>query len=284
MNMSRILQVEKSMRVHGQLQPVVGRVTGNGVQLIDGHKRFFAAEDLIMETLQCQLLEIDLKQAKVLLLSYNRPHQSMDVWEEAMVLEDLQKIHQLDQQALAHLTGYSRTWVSRRLSLIGKLDESLWVDMQLGVLTSSHARALTKLPRGNQGEVARVITTHQLTSRQSAVLTEAFLRAKDQQDQRRILSHVETVLAPAQEEPDEVLFDARLSDIGNQIIVSLVDIAFDIKGLLASLDQYPMEQFTESERVIITRELGKVLAYAQKLIQVSSPQPHRPKQKQKPKR
>src|SRR4030065_1872454 len=80
MNMSRILQIEKSMRLHGQLQPVVARVHEGGYQLIDGFKRFYASEDLMMEALQCLVLEIDLTQAKVLLLSYNRPHQSMEAW------------------------------------------------------------------------------------------------------------------------------------------------------------------------------------------------------------
>ena len=103
MNMTRILQVEKSMRLHGQLQPVVARVHEGGYQLIDGFKRFYAAEDLLMETLHCHLLEIDLTQAKVLLLSYNRSHQSMEAWEEAMVLQDLQKTHSMDQRRLAQL-------------------------------------------------------------------------------------------------------------------------------------------------------------------------------------
>ena len=121
MNMTRILQVEKSMRQHGQLQPVVARVHEGGYQLIDGFKRFYSAEDLMMETLECHVLEIDLAQAKVLLLSYNRLHQSMEAWEEALVLQDLQKTHSMDQRSLSKLTGYSRSWVSRRLALIGKI-------------------------------------------------------------------------------------------------------------------------------------------------------------------
>ena len=40
----------------------------------------------------------------------------------------------------------------------------------MGALTSSHARALTKLPRGNQGEVARVIASYRLSSRQSELV------------------------------------------------------------------------------------------------------------------
>ena len=133
-----------------------------------------------METLQCHLLEIDLSQAKVLLLSYNRPHQSMEAWEEAVVLKDLLETPNLDQRRLAKLTGYNRSWVSRRLSLIEKMDEQVSSEIMMGVLTGSHARALTKLPHGNQGKVARAITNFALTSRQSDALAEAFLKAKDE--------------------------------------------------------------------------------------------------------
>ena len=220
MNMTRILQVEKSMRLHGQLQPVVVRVHEGGYQLIDGFKRFYAAEELMMEVLQCLLLEIDLSQAKVLLLSYNRPHQSMEAWEEAMVLQDLQKTHSMDQRSLAQMTGYSRSWVSRRLSLIDKMDEAVSSEIMMGTLTSSHARALTKLPRGNQGEIARVITTHGLTSRQSDKLVEAFLIAKDENQQRYILSHPEQILRNDLSDSEEEPYDVRLSSYGNDLLLS----------------------------------------------------------------
>ena len=81
MNQARIRQVEKSLSLHGQLQPVVARIHEGGCMLIDGFKRFYAAESLGMEHLQCRLLKVNLTQAKVLLLSYNRPHQSMEAWE-----------------------------------------------------------------------------------------------------------------------------------------------------------------------------------------------------------
>jgi ParB-like chromosome segregation protein Spo0J len=60
MNMTRILQVEKSMRLHGQLQPVVARVHEGGYQLIDGFKRFYASEDLMMEGLHRLNLRLQL--------------------------------------------------------------------------------------------------------------------------------------------------------------------------------------------------------------------------------
>jgi len=265
MNMARILQVEKSMRLHGQLQPVVARVHGEGYQLIDGFKRFYSAEDLMMETLQCHLLEIDLSQAKVLLLSYNRPHQSMEAWEEAVVLKDLLETHDLDQRRLAKLTGYSCSWVSRRLSLIGKIDEEVCSEIKMGVLTSSHARALIRLPRGNQREVAHMITNYGLTSRQSDALAEAFLKAKDEDQQRYILTHPEKILGKGQANPEEDVYDPRLSGFGNDLMQSAGHVIQGLQVLLSRLDDQRIGLLNETGKVIIIPVLRKASGYAENL-------------------
>ena len=265
MNMTRILQVEKSMRLHGQLQPVVARVQDGNYQLIDGFKRLYASEDLMMETLQCHVLEIDLKQAKVLLLSYNRSHQTMETWEEAMVLQDLQKIHSLNQRSLARLTGYSRSWVSRRLSLIEKMDENISYDIMMGVLTGSHARALIKLPRGNQMEVARVITNYRLTSRQSDTLVDAFLKAEDEDQQRYILAHPEHILEKDKTDSEEEPYDIRLSSYGNDLIQSMGYAIRSVHILLSRLGDYRIGELNQTEKVIITPSFEKVAGYAKKL-------------------
>jgi len=265
MNMTRILQVEKSMRLHGQLQPVVARVHEGNYQIIDGFKRVYAAEDLMMESLQCRLLDIDLPQAKVLLLSYNRPHQSMEAWEEAMVLQDLRKTHSLNQRSLAQMTGYSRSWVSRRLALIDKMDEGISSDIMMGVLTSSHARALTKLPRGNQGEVARVIASYRLSSRQSDTLVEAFLKAKHKEQQRYILTYPEQILRKNLSDPEEDPYDDRLSSYGNELIQSTEHLIRAVKIMLTRLDDQRTGMLNETEKVIITSCFKKLSGYAKKL-------------------
>ena len=58
MNISRIEQVARSMHLHGQLQPVVARHHEERYMLIDGFKRYYNAVDLMMETLQCLVLDI----------------------------------------------------------------------------------------------------------------------------------------------------------------------------------------------------------------------------------
>jgi ParB-like chromosome segregation protein Spo0J len=223
----------------------------------------------MMETLQCHVLEIDLSQAKVLLLSYNRSHQSMEAWEEAMVLRDLSQIHSLDQRSLACLTGYSRSWVSRRLSLIEKMDEEVSSEIRMGVLTGSHSRSLIKLPRGNQGEVARVITTYGLASRQSDTLVEAFLSAKDEDRQRYILTHPEWILERGQEDPEEEPYDVRLSSYGNDLMHGVGYVIRSVQNMLSRLDDQRSGMLNETEKMIIIPGPRQVMQYCKKLTQAT---------------
>jgi ParB/RepB/Spo0J family partition protein len=269
MNIARIEQVEKSMRLHGQLQPVVARVHEGKCQIIDGFKRYYNAVDLMMKTLQCQLLDVDEQQAKVLLLSYNRTNQSLEVWEEAMVLKDLLETHDVNQQSLARLTGYSRSWVSRRLSLISRIDEQVASEIRMGSLSSSHGRALMRLPRGNQSDVARVITTWSLSSRLSDRLVDAFLEAEDEQQQRYILAHPEHILWDQTDLPED-LYDSRLSSYGNDLMHSIMNLYHPLDTLLCLLDESRMGELSETEKVIIAPFLREVSGYVEKLSEVTS--------------
>jgi len=265
MNIVRVAQVEKSMRMHGQLQAVVARLYNGNFQMIDGFKRLYVAQDLMLETLQCRVLEIDLRQAKALLLSYNHSNQSMEVWEEAVVLKDLLEAHNLDQGRLAGLIGYSRSWVSRRLGLIDKIDEGVSIEIRMGTLTGSHARALIRLPRGKQCEVARAIITHGLPSCLSNTLVDAFLAAENQVQQRDILAHPYKVLERRGPAAIEEGYDPRLSGYGNNLVKSMKSVIQSVQILLSRLDDHRLSELNPAEKVIITPGFEKVLSYGKRL-------------------
>ena len=270
MNISRIEQVEKSMRLHGQLQPVVARLHEGKCQIIDGFKRYYNAVDLMMKTLQCQLLEVDEQQAKVLLLSYNRSNQSLEVWEEAMVLKDLLETHDVNQQSLARLTGYSRSWVSRRLSLISRIDEQVASEIRMGSFSSSHGRALMRLPRGNQSDVARVITTWSLSSRLSDRLVDAYLEAENAQEQLHILAHPEHILWDQADLPEDP-YDSRLSSYGNDLMHSIMNLYHPLDTLLCLLGESCMGDLSETEKVIIIPFLRELSGYVEQLSEALGP-------------
>jgi len=265
MNPDWVSRVQDSMWLHGQLQPVIAREHEGRYQIIDGFKRYYISMDLMIKTLQCQVLDIDLQQAKLLILSYNRPHQTMEVWEEAMVLEDLLKTHNLSQRSLSTLTGYSRSWVSRRLSLIGKIDEEVASEIRMGTITSSQARALIKLPRGNQMDLARVIVDLGLSSRQSDRLVDAFLKAEDEDQQRDILNHPEHTLWDDPMDWPEDPYDCRLSSYGNDLMISIMKFLPPARTLFLRLQDPRIEELNETEKVIITSFLRDASDYAEKL-------------------
>ena len=276
MNMDRIIGLEKSMKVHGQLQPVIARVYEGGVQMIDGFKRLYASETLLMDTLECRLFDVDEAQAKIMLLSYNRSNQSMEVWEEAMVLKDLLETHDLDQRQLAKLTGHSPSWVSRRLSLISKLDEEVASEIRMGSLTSSHARALMRLPRGNQMDIARVISTWHLSSRLSDRLVTAYLEAEDEGQQRAILTHPEHIIWDQRDLPEDP-YDSRLSSYGNDLMNSIMNLFVALNNLHALLSDRGMGELGECEMAIIHPFLMEAVGDAEKLTEkVKQLQIHKP--------
>jgi len=250
--MARILEVEKSMRIYGQLQPVVARMHKEGVQLIDGYKRVYAAENLLMEVLQCRLLEVDEHQAKVLMLSYNWTSRSLEPYEEALVLKDLLETHAMDQRELSRLTGKSGSWVSRRLGLIERLDEEIAAQIRMGNLTGSHARALIRLPRGNQLAVARAIQRYNLTSRQSDRLVEAYLATEDEQSQQLLLRAPERILYNnhVNESPDQV-YNTRLSSYGNQVAGSIDKVITGLQELLKLLEEHRTGSLQQGEKMLL---------------------------------
>lgn len=265
-NYGQVLKIERSMQVNGQLQPVVARLKEGCYQLIDGFKRFSAAETLMIDELECLVLYVSLSQAKILLMSYNRSRNTIVCWEEAMILQDLRTNHKMDQKQLARLTGRSRSWVSRRLSMIEKIDPEVAMDIKIGELSGSHARALMKLPRGKQEAVANTIIRWGLSTRQSDQVVQAWLEA-DEQLRDQILE--EPIIASGQvwEEPGVYQYDERLSSFGNELEFYIKGIIQCLSDTIRLLSDKRIEELSESETVILRPALQGALECCRKFTQ-----------------
>ena len=93
----------------------------------------------------------------------------------------------------------------------------------MGSLTSRHARALMRLPRGNQIDIARVISEYHLSSRLSDRLVTAYLEAEDVDQQREILAHPEHIIWYQWDLPEDP-YDSSLSDYGNELMQEVMNI------------------------------------------------------------
>ncbi len=212
----QVKAMQHSLESVGQLHPLLVRIDGSCYQLLDGFKRFYAARLLKWDSLQCQGVEVDDQTAKVMILTYNGQGASLADFEQAQVVYSLKKEHLLGQEEIARLVGKSISWVSRRLSFIERLDETVKVHLKLGKITPTHARELAHLPRGKQEAFLKLIVGHNLTSRQTGLLVKKYLQAKTVEEQSWLLGHPLETIEKATLEGE--IHDSRLSLQGNRLL------------------------------------------------------------------
>ena len=251
-----LTRVRQSLERSGQLNPIVVRPLDEQFQILDGFKRYAVAGDLGWDSLEARVLDISLPEGKAAMLSYNRNGRSMLDYDEAMVIHSLKQEHLLDQAAISRLTGYSRSWVCRRLALIEKLDPALQDALRMGVITNSQARSLVRLPRGNQQEVMHCITEWHLTSRDSAVLVEKYLSSGSRKEQQYVLTHPMEVIE--QTGSGQEIFDIRLSHHGNRLLKSVELLHIQQNIFISLCGQHMTGQLSETETWILEEKIDRL--------------------------
>jgi ParB/RepB/Spo0J family partition protein len=256
--------MEQSLSQFGQLSPVVVRQGQTEFQIIDGFKRYHAATALNWSSLQAQVLTVTRRVATAMILTYNRDNHALTDYEEALVLLSLKQDHQLSQDEIAALVGYSSSWVSRRLALVEKLEPTVTDELKLGVISTTQAREIMQLPRGNQPELTKTVVEHDLNSRQTAVIIDEFLKTQDREQQRYILAHPVEVLERDQRTTDSI-YDARLSSVGNRLLRALKITCRQMNRLLDEVDRIAANSLTALEWLILEPELGRAIRSAKQL-------------------
>jgi ParB family chromosome partitioning protein len=74
-----VRSMELSMRLTGQLQPLILLKNDDGYHIIDGIKRYRAALELGLEALHSLVFEVDMVMAKTMILHYNRHSSSLSM-------------------------------------------------------------------------------------------------------------------------------------------------------------------------------------------------------------
>jgi ParB family chromosome partitioning protein len=190
---AQVSAMQQSLDSSGQLHPVIVCLRDTAYLLIDGFKRFHAVRALGWETINVQVLEADQVTAKVMILVYNSHAGSLVNYEQACIVHSLSRDHLLSQEEIARLVHRSISWVSRRLSFIERLDETVKTHLRLGKITSTHARELSLLPRGKQSELLKIVVGHTLTSRQTGLLVKKYLYAPAEEQEQMLLRPMETI-------------------------------------------------------------------------------------------
>ncbi len=163
--------LSESIAVHGVIQPLTVRETGNGYyQIIAGERRWRASRMAGLTEIPAIVMEADDKKAMELALIENLQRQDLNPVEEALGYQSLMDDYGLTQEEAASRVGKSRPAVANALRLLNLQPEIL--DMvRNGKLTAGHARAVLSLKtEKKQLEAAQKIAALGLSVRQAELL------------------------------------------------------------------------------------------------------------------
>lgn len=161
----------ESIRIHGILQPLTVRETGDGYyQIVAGERRWRAARLAQLSEVPAIVVEADDKKAMELALIENLQRQDLNSVEEALGYQSLIEDYGLTQEEAASRVGKSRPAVANSLRLLS-LDEKVLDMLREGTLTAGHAKAILMVKSGKkQLEAAQKIANLGLSVRQAELL------------------------------------------------------------------------------------------------------------------
>ena len=168
-----------SFQRYGQLTPVVVCLREETHEVLDGFKRLAAARVLGLKTLSTRLMEADERMAKAAIHGLNQTGRRPQEWEEAWIVHALVREDGMTQVEVAELLGRHKSWVCRRLALVEKLTNEAREDLRLGLLSTTAARALVRLPAGNQVDVLATLHRDELTAAELDGVVDLVLAARE---------------------------------------------------------------------------------------------------------
>jgi len=183
-------RMAESLARYGQLTALTAfALAPERLEIADGFKRLAAARRLEWPALRVEVLDIDIVQAKVALALLNQAS-ALSELEQAWVVRSLHRDDHLSQPQIGRLLRRHKAWVCRRLALAEGLDETVEADVRLGLLAARAGYEVTRLPRGNQREVAEIVVRRGLTVAQTARLVSALLVCGDGAARQALLREV----------------------------------------------------------------------------------------------
>jgi ParB/RepB/Spo0J family partition protein len=258
--------VRESVRRLGQLMPIVVCERDDAFAIVDGFKRVAAARALGIATLRTRVMPLNEPAALAAIVSLNRPGRGLTDLEEALVVRALCRDQRLEQVQVAELLGRHKSWVCRRLALAERLTEAVACDVRAGLVTSTVAREVARLPRGNQPDVAAAIRREGLGSHDAARLVTLFTKTSGAAQQRYLLEHPREALEANGPRTPFVSHDPRLGPLTQDMRRRLFATMSSMSALALHLDGCMPMGWTQTEREVLGAVLAKTRGAAELLL------------------
>ena len=167
-----ISELAATIQEHGLLQPIVLReYADQKYEIIAGERRFRAITSLHWKDVPAIVQKMDDGETASMALIENLQRQDLTVIEEATAYQELMKLNELTQAALAEELGKSQSFVANKLRLL-KLAKPVQDALLKRQISERHGRALLNLAPDQQLTVLAQVLDQQLTVKETEQLVE----------------------------------------------------------------------------------------------------------------
>lgn len=175
MDEESLQELVESIRVHGVLEPVIVRPTGDGYELVVGERRWRAARQAGLAVIPSVVRAMSDQEAAVLALVENLQREDLNPIEEARAYRRLMDLG-LTQEEVAAQVGRSRPAVANSLRLLA-LGEEEQRAVASGQVSVGHAKVLLGVEdKSLRQELLAEIVSKGLTVRQAEALARKHAR------------------------------------------------------------------------------------------------------------
>src|SRR4051812_4845703 len=141
----RIEDLARSIRSNGIIQPIVGRRTGDGYEIIAGERRWRAAQRAGLLKVPIVVRDIPEDRLLAVALIENIQRQDLNPIEEAVAYRRLADQFHLTQEQIADAVGKDRSSIANYVRLL-RLPQEVRANVASNAISMGHARALLALP------------------------------------------------------------------------------------------------------------------------------------------
>ncbi|MGE7546173.1 nucleoid occlusion protein [Sporosarcina newyorkensis] len=144
-NDEKIEELARTIHTHGVIQPIVIRkMDEEQYEIIAGERRYRAMRKLGWSEVPAIVRNLNDKETASIALIENLQREELTAIEEAYAYENLLKLHELTQEALAQRLGKGQSTIANKMRLL-KLPEEIQDAILKQEISERHARALLPL-------------------------------------------------------------------------------------------------------------------------------------------
>jgi len=170
---------------HDIREPLQGIDTKNSKILLDGFKRLRCAKKLNINTVPYSSL-CDDEQLGIIELIRISNSKSLNILEQAILIDNLLNVHKMCSQDIARLLEKSKSWVSMRKGIIGEMSEYVMKTIFAGdfpaycfMYTLRQFIRMNSIPNNEIDEFVKSVAGKGLSIRDIEILANAYFKGSD---------------------------------------------------------------------------------------------------------